>query len=406
MLLAGASAVAALSLRLPSQGDPVWWLYSGDASAASALIASLMTATVTMATLVISITMVVLTLAAQSLGPRLIPIFMGDTRTKLTLGIFIGTATYLLIVLRTVAAGSDNVPQLAVTLGTSLVLASVIILLFFVHHLARSIVADTIIARVGTTLDQYAATLLPAKTDHATADYPELAESTAKGRRVEATSGGYIQFIDTGSLVDIAEAADAVITPAFRPGQIVLPCDTLAWIKPPSVADEAMRSALVSAIALGDERTAVQDIEYSVRQLVEIAVRALSPGINDPNTACSVVDRLAQSLAIMMQRGALPAVHRDSAGTIRLLTPTATFDGILDAAFNEIRQAGAQLPAILIRLTHRLGQLLAHASAEQTEGLMRHVELVAATGRRGIPDPADRQALEVRVATARAAAQE
>ena len=178
--LAGASAVAAL-VRLPSRA-----IRSGGFIAATPpclhVLADLYRRDAGYSVLVISITMVVLTLAAQSLGPRLIPIFMGDTRTKLTLGIFIGTATYLLIVLRTVAAGSDNVPQLAVTLGTSLVLASVIILLFFVHHLARSIVANTIIARVGTTLNKYAATLLPAKTDHATADYPELAESTAKGR--------------------------------------------------------------------------------------------------------------------------------------------------------------------------------------------------------------------------------
>ncbi len=402
VIASGVIAILALRFRLEPRGDAVWWLYSGDSGAAAGLLGSLLSGTITMATLAISITMVVLTLAAQSLGPRLIPIFMGDTRTKLTLGVFIGTVAYLLIVLRTVAGEAETVPQLAITLGSALVLASVVLLLFFVHHLARSIVADTIIARVGTTLDEYAASLLPERTDRATDAYPDLRETAANGRSIEAVNGGYIQFIDHGSLVSAAEDAEAAIVLAFRSGHFVLPGDTLAWVKPPSADTDAMRAALISAVAIGAERTAVQDIEYSVRQLVEIAVRALSPGINDPNTACTVIDRLAQSLAIMMRRGALPAIFRDGAGTIRLLAPTATFEGILDAAFNEIRQAGAALPAILIRLAHRLGLLLAHANPDQAKVLVRHIDLVQATARRGIPDTADLQALEASVAAARA----
>ena len=129
--VAAALAVFAVHLRLPAHGA-VWWLYSGDDFGASGLIGNLLGAMITMATLAISITMVVLALAAQSLGPRLIPIFMGDTRTKFTLGTLIGTVAYLLIVLRTVAGTSNAVPQLAVTLGTVLVLACMILLLFFV----------------------------------------------------------------------------------------------------------------------------------------------------------------------------------------------------------------------------------------------------------------------------------
>ncbi len=396
---AGALAVLALRLRLPSQGDPVWWLYSGDATSASALLANLMTATITMSTLVISITMVVLTLAAQSLGPRLIPIFMGDTRTKLTLGVFIGTVAYLLIVLRTVAANSDTVPQLAVTLGTSLVLASVIVLLFFVHHLARSIVADTIIARVGDTLDQYVISLLPESGSND--DDPILRAATSSGGPVASRSGGYVQFVDHGAITRAAKKEEAVVGLAFRPGQFVLPGDTLAWVKPPPAA-EALQPALVNAVTLGEERTAVQDIEYSIRQLVEIALRALSPGVNDPNTACSAIDRLTQSMAMIMQRGGPPRIYRDGEGTIRLIAPATDFDGTLSAALDQIRQAGGALPAILIRLADRLGQLLAHANSDQAASLIHQLDLVQATGARAIPDIADRKVLETRVATARA----
>ncbi len=382
------------------RATPVWWLYSGDATAASTLLANLLTATITMATLAISITMVVLTLAAQSLGPRLIPIFMSDARTKLTLGLFIGTVAYLLIVLRTVVADSDSVPQLAVTLGTTLVLASVILLLFFVHHLARAIVADTVIARVGAMLDQQAQSLLPGADPDSAGD--PAAEERGGGAPIVARRGGYIQFVDHGAIVRAAAAkADAVVILAFRSGQFVVPGETVAHVEPRSAAGE-LEDTIRDALTLGDERTAVQDIEYSVRQLVEIAVRALSPGINDPNTACSVIDRLALSIAAAMARGALPTVHRDKDGTARLIAPTTDFDGILDTAFHQIRQAGASHPAVLICLADRLGQLLARARPDQTGTLLRHLNLVQATGTRAIPDLADRLVLDERIAAARA----
>ncbi len=181
VMVAAVLAATAVRLRLPAVGA-VWWLYSGDTSQATGFLASLLSAMITMATLAVSITMVVLALAAQSLGPRLIPIFMGDTRTKLALGTLVGTVVYLLIVLRTVAGTSAQVPQLAVTFGTVFVLASTVGLLFFVHHLARSIVADTIIARVGATLDSYVAPSCP----RPTTTRPKLPSISPRWRRSRA----------------------------------------------------------------------------------------------------------------------------------------------------------------------------------------------------------------------------
>ena len=398
--VAAALAVFAVHLRLPAHGA-VWWLYSGDDSGASGLIGNLLGAMITMATLAVSITMVVLALAAQSLGPRLIPIFMGDTRTKFTLGTLIGTVAYLLIVLRTVAGTSNAVPQLAVTLGTVLVLACMILLLFFVHHLARSIVADTIIDRVGATLDAYAASLLPDRRSGSPDDALDLPDLAAgQGASVPATSTGYIQLVDRATIVRAAEEKSAVVALAHRPGQFALPGDTLARIVPPSALDDDFATTLRNAIVLGRYRTAVQDLEYSIRQLVEIALRALSPGINDPHTALAVIDRLTASFASIMRRGRLDTIYRDEDGTIRLFQPASDFDGLLDAAFNEIRQAGATQPAILIRLADRLGQLAAHARPDQAGPLRRHVTLVRESGARAIADAADRSDLEARIAEA------
>src|SRR5690606_12771843 len=161
VVLAAALAIAAVEVRLVP-ADSAWWIYGGSSENAAEFLSSLLSSMINMATLAISITMVVLTLAAQQLGPRLIFNFMGDHRTQLALGTFIGTAVYLLLVLRIVQGrGLGSVPNLAVTIGTVLVLVSVVTLVLFVHHLARSIVADTMIDRVGTALDHAIGRYLP-----------------------------------------------------------------------------------------------------------------------------------------------------------------------------------------------------------------------------------------------------
>ncbi len=399
-IAAAAVAVVALSLKLSAGSDPVWWLYSGNAASASGFLSSLLTAMITMATLAISITMVVLTLAAQSLGPRLIPIFMGDTRTKLTLGLFVGTVVYLLIVLRTVVSAgedADTVPQLAVTIGTTLVVSSVVLLVFFVHHLARSIVADTIIDRVGDALDSFTSAL-PAKKDGA-GDSAFNPDQLPTGTIVTSARSGYLQLIDFETIVREAEHADTNVVIAHRPGQFVVAGEALAHMTSANAAGD-MAKCVLGSIEIGNGRTAVQDIEYSIRQLVEIALRALSSGINDPFTACAVIDRLANSLARIMERSLPQSVFRDEKGIVRVYAPQADFEGIADVAFNQIRQAGAEQPAIMIRLADRLGQLLGVADTRQSAVLRVHLERVRETGARAIADVSDRKALDARIASA------
>jgi len=384
-------AVLAASVSFDPGNVPVWWLYSGDASSASGFLANLLTAMITMATLAVSITMVVLTLAAQSLGPRLIHIFMADTRTKLALGLFIGTVVYLLIVLRSVVGDTESVPNLAVTLGAVLVVTSVIVLLFFVHHLARSIVADTIIARVGDALDGWIPDHFPQKdaggSDLAAVPVPPEAD----GRQVRSRATGYIQVVDYEAAVDAACATGVTVALYCRPGHFVLCDDVIAWLWPPEPVDDDLERALIETIVVGDTRTPVQDIEYPIRQLVEIALRALSPGVNDPYTAVAVIDRLAGSISAIMSRGNPQSLWRDGEDVVRLIVPTTSLDGILDAAFNEIRQSGAAPPAILIRLVDRLAPLLAQADGRQARAISRHIDLVRATGERAIADEADRR---------------
>ncbi|MGI8527729.1 MAG: DUF2254 family protein [Pseudolabrys sp.] len=189
-----ALAYLAIHTKFGQGGDPVWFLYSGDAAQAPQFLSDLVTAMLTMATLAISITMVVLALAAQQLGPRLIRSFMADPKTQIALGLFVSTVVYLVLVLRT-TYGTDSVPNLAVTVGTGLVLLSIMMLLVFVHHLANSIVSDNAIARVGDALDADITRLLPTRDDK------RAAAPKAKFNRKTATAvctdaGGYVQAID------------------------------------------------------------------------------------------------------------------------------------------------------------------------------------------------------------------
>lgn len=283
------------------------------------------------------------------------------------------------------------------TIGTTLVVSSVVLLVFFVHHLAQSIVADTIINRVGDALDSFTSAL-PAKKNHA-GDSRFTSDPLPEGTIVTSPRSGYLQFVDYETIVRKAAHADTSVVIAHRPGQFVVAGETLARVTS-AKAEGDMAKCVRDSIEIGNGRTAVQDIEYSIRQLVEIALRALSSGINDPFTACAVIDRLAKSLASIMERSLPQSVFRDEKGTVRVYAPQADFEGIADVAFNQIRQAGAEQPAIMIRLADGLGQLLGVADTQQAAVLRVHLERVRETGAREIADASDRKALNARIASA------
>lgn len=391
---AGIAALLAVQLAVRQGDDPVWFLYSGDAEDAPQFLSNLVTAMITMATLVISITMVVLTLAAQQLGPRLIRSFMADRRTQITLGLFVATVVYLLLVLRSASGATDSVPNLAVTGGTALVLLCLGAVLVFVHHLARSIIADTIIDRVGVDLDRDLERLLP-KSERDLPPSPRIHPSK-NGSPLTFRGSGYVQSVNYEGLVDIAKKSDAVIELGVKPGRHVIAGGIFGWIHPPEAATEERRSKIENCLTLKGERASIQDPENSIRQLVEVALRALSPSINDPFTAMAVVDRLTESLAKVMRRGSAKCVWVDGDGLVRVLAPRSTFADFLEEAFRQIRQHSQEHPAVLIRLVESLGQLLAQAEAAQKSVLQKQIEIVLDVGRRSIAQKEDLDALENR----------
>jgi uncharacterized membrane protein len=372
----------------------VWWLHSGNARDASSLLQTLLSSMITMTTLAVSITMIVLTLAAGQLGPRLIPNFIDDQRTQVPLGFLVATIVYLLLILRTLhdEIADDAVPHVAVTVGTMLVLVSLGLLLFFVHHLSRSIVSDHIIAEVGRDLDRAVRQMLPEpQPEPKPATDAEDSNSRSHDDYAEMIidRGGYIEAIDHNKLVACACQEDARIELLYRAGHHVLAKSVIARVAPSRAADR-VAPVLRDSIVTGAQRTPIQDLEFSIRQLVEIALRALSPGIQDPYTAIAVIDRLGMAFATVILRGPAQQVFKDDNGHERLIVSTERFGDMLDVAFHQIRQASESDPAVLIRAKVTLVRLRQLAqTSEQRRELQRHLDLLLAAARRGIRDPSD-----------------
>ncbi len=403
MVLAGL-ALAATMLQVDAgygSEDNVraWWINSGDGEDARNLLSTLLSATITMASLAFSVTVVALTLAANSYGSRIIRIFRADLGTQLVLGIFAMTIVYCLIVLRSIhgKAPMPEVPHASVTVGTALALASVLSLLAFIQGVARSMVADEVVRRVRRESDS-AVMALPALApeeapEHAPADLPEEFETRAT--RIALPREGYVQAVEYGDLLAWAERHGCIVRLDFRAGDFVGGGDRRILVHPAPSDPERARAEIDAFVVSGDERTPTQDLEFAIRHLVEVAVRALSPGINDPFTARVVIDRLRGSLSRLMGRSLPAEILRDGAGRVRILRQVTTYEGALDAALHQIRQAGSSHPAVLIHLLEAIARIAEHARLdEQRQALLRHARLIRAAGRRDVPEPADQEDIE------------
>ncbi|GAB6842973.1 putative membrane protein [Methylorubrum rhodinum] len=367
------------------------WGYSGGAEGARALLSAVASSTIGVAGTTFSITIAALTLASGQMGPRLLRNFTRDARNQVVLGIFLGTFAYALMVLRTVRTVQESpfVPHLAISGAIALALLSIATLVWFVHHIATGINVETVVDAVHRDLcDAVGARTLDA------ADTQPPAE-TPGGSPVAATDGGYLQAFDVDGLADWAHEHGVVMALRVRPGHYVPNGFPVAYM---SAGVEGTGDAVRRALTFGRRPAALQDLEYSIRQLVEIAVRALSPGINDPMTAGSVVDHLGDALCRVAPRH-LPtgAVVREN--RVVLVHPVTDYDGLCDAMLHMIRQNAAGSVHVLARMLDVLARVSeVERLSDRVSTLARHADLVIAAARRDVPDPDDLADLEQRYA--------
>ncbi len=305
------------------------WAYALGPSGSRAILSAIAGSMVTVATTAFSITIVALQLASSQFGPRLLRNFMRDTGNQIVLGTFISTFVYSLMVLRTINGIAQNefVPHLAVTGGIGLAIASIGVLIYFIHHAATSIQVDHVISNVGRELDEAIDRLFPNKMGRGASkcrQEPMISDIPADFERdacpIQAASSSYIQAVDTNQLLQTATEGNLLLRLQQCPGDFVVKGSPLALVYPADAVCKKLTAQINDAFVLGSQRTDQQDIEFSVNQLVEIAVRALSPGINDPFTAVRCIDQLSAALCHLAQRE-IPSAYRyddDDKGSIPL----------------------------------------------------------------------------------------
>lgn len=380
------------------------WFQDNEPDGAREVLSTIAGSAITVAGVVFSITIVSVSFAASQYGPRVLTNFMSDRGNQVTLGTFIATFLYCLMVLRTIRGGDDNnfVPDLAILVALFLALCSIAVLIFFVHHVPRSIHVNTVIAGIGRQLiasmderfPEYIGNsagssdeaLIEAKIPEAlqSGSHPSL-NMQATPARSPAT--GYIEAIDDERVMKTACHAGLVIRLHYQPGDYIHRGRMFAEVWPRAQLTDKAREELEGAFAVSSQRTPLQDLRFLIDELVEVGTRALSPGVNDPFTAITCIDWLGAALSDAAQRK-LPSPYRlDKCGDLRVIAAPLTFADIVDRALGQFRQYLATDKNACLH-TIRTIELVAAACAseEQVKVLIGQAEELRSASREAL-DP-------------------
>ncbi|MBX9473060.1 DUF2254 domain-containing protein [Microcella sp.] len=353
---------------------------------ARGLLAAIATSMLAAAATMFSITIAVLALTASAYGPRLVRNFMSDRGNQLVLATLVSTALYALLVLRRVRSGDDEfVPSVGVSLALGLTVLCIALLIYFIHHISTGIQISTLAGGVRVEL---AARMLH--------NYPECVADDRRpdalwpltdgtDHEIRARSDGYVADIGESELVAAARSGAARIDLLVRPGTFVCHGDLVATVAleddhsaraPVDERVSRVESAVRSAVAVRDERTPYQDVEHLARQLVDIAARAISPGINDPYTAVAAIDALTAAFAGTAGHADPSPVVVDADAHPRLRLAQRRWIDVVTEAVDAIRVYSTGQPIVAERLLDLLERL-----ASRSRDAHRRLDLVAAADR-------------------------
>jgi uncharacterized membrane protein len=401
-----------------------WWIRTSSADAGREVLIGIAAAVITVVGLVFSITIVALTLASQQFGPRMLRNFIRDIGTQVTLGVFVASFVYAVLTLGAITSGGkhgDFVPHIGITVSEALMFVDIGVLIYFIHHIAVTIQLPEVIARVardlGRAIDEAFPVAYLGAVDGSASDVslagpaaradpvaaagagpsgpsgPSVLELNERldhdGLTVPATRSGYLQFVGYGQLLAIAERTDTVIRLAHRPGHFIVAGRPLAAVWPSARAREVSR-ALAKGHITGPQRTLAQDPVFPIDQLAEIAIRALSPAVNDTFTALTCIDWLADGLCKISGREIAEGVYRDRNGRIRLIELDPSYARMVNRAIDKIRQAARGMPAVLIRLMDGLVYVTEYTTGPaQRQVLARQADMILRAAEETIHDPED-----------------
>ncbi len=363
------------------------WIRTGGPDAERQVLIAIAAAIITVVGVVFSITILALTLASQQFGPRMMRNFVRDVGNQVTLGVFVGTFVFAVLALGSINSVSETfVPYLSTSVAEALMLVDLGILIYFIHHIAKSIQLPEVIAGIADDLMESIDAEFPDRVGLMTETQEPLERGKSvlellkliedRGAIVPSQVSGYIQYVGYSQLIAIATRTDSVVRLEHRPGHFLATGRPLAMVWPRGAAPEVAQ-ALSKAHVTGPHRTLVQDPVFAIDQLVEIAIRALSAAVNDTFTALTCIDWLSAGLGRVSGRVLDEGVYRDGSGNIRLIESDPSYARMVNRSFDKIRQGARGMPAVLIRLIDSLGSIMLDTTtAEQRIVLRRQADMV------------------------------
>lgn len=398
------AALAAAALNLVHIGDrsPLRHLvFPGGADGARGILETIAGSVITVTGVVFSLTVVTLQLASSQFSPRLLRTFLRDVSNQVVLGVFLATFAYALLVLRAVETGAtpeqDVVPAAAVTFAYVLAAASVAALVYFIDHISRVIRIDSLMREVNEDTGQVIEDLYVNGTTPVI-DARDVPVPPPGATAVPADRSGFVQSVDLSPLLRCAAAVGIVVSVQPLIGQRVVEGGplALAWRERGEAVDPSSISlAVQQAVQIGYERTAQQDVAFGFRQLVDVAIKALSPGVNDPTTAVHALSHLAALLVHLTRQPLGARVHRDEETDTTLVIPGMELPAYLDLACGQIRRYGASDPVVALELVRMLVDVArCPVTEEHRDAIRREADMVLAAAERAVPEPRDLEPLQ------------
>jgi uncharacterized membrane protein len=384
------------------------WLSIGSIDDARAILAAMMGAVATVLALILSVALLVLSMVSTLFGPRLLYRFLQDWVTQVTIGLFMGTFVYICLVFLVTRQDPQStfIPQISLITSWALVLVSFVFLVYYSHRVAKSIQNPDEIGAIVDDLYVAAGRAHAPGPGEGTGPLPDddaILRQAETGATVSCQKSGYLEHIDHGALVAAARAADAMIVLKFRPGQFVFRGEPLAAVVPANNV-AAMEIAIDRGVHIDRHRTLTQDSEFGIAQVVEIAIGALSPAVNDSFTGVASVDWLAEALLTLAERPPLEGNWYDTSGHLRVWMPPVRLERLTKLAFDQIRQASATTPAVLIRQLDAIRRLAPRLPNACRQTLSEEADAILETGSALVA--LDRRDLEGAYRRARATLQE
>jgi uncharacterized membrane protein len=356
-----------------------FWLTMGGIDDARAILGAMLSCVSTVLALIFSVALLVLSMVSTLFGPRLLYRFMQDWVTQFTIGLFMGTFVYLCLCFLVTHQDSHTafIPQVSLLTSWVLVVSSFAFLVFYSHRVASSIQNPDLIARI---VDDLAPELTKSQTrgPGSKSHVPGkdvIERQIEDGGRVTWPVSGYVQTIDHGPIVLAARRAGAVVHILRRPGQFVFRGEPIASVWP-AVRSEELEEAIDRHLEVGRHRTLHQDFEFGIAQIVEIALRALSPAINDTFTGVACVDWVGDALLIAADAPRSDGFWYDDAGELRLHVRALRVERLARMAFDQIRQAASDNPAVLIRMLDTIQRIAPRMLENERSVLRDHADAI------------------------------